>query len=191
MCARTISPSPNAQRPPLTTVTGVHWPQTTSRLRRLSKVRRPSFVGQCSFSRTSRAGAPDKVLLARAHLAFAIFVRCAGGTGRGCGISSERSIRAGRLPAAARLRWLAVVQLCRDLTCRKERSRRRRGLLLARASVVLGAKRFLKKGPPLRRNLYTTSVQSSRLLKAEHARGQPRTPFTLTLTLTPSLTLKL
>ena len=132
--------------PSVATVTGVHWPQTTSRLRRLSKVRRPSFVGQCSFSRTSRAGAPDKVLLARAHLAFAIFVRCAGGTGRGCGISSERSIRAGRLPAAAQLRWLAVVQLCRDLTSRKERSRRRGGLLLARASVVLGAKRFLKKG---------------------------------------------
>ena len=112
--------------PTVAIVTGVHWPQATSRRRRRSKVRRPSFVGQCSFRRTSRAGAPDKVLLARAHLAFATFVRCAGATGRGCGISSERSIRAGRLPAAARLRWLAVVQLCRDLTCRKERRRRRR-----------------------------------------------------------------
>ncbi len=114
----------------MATVTGVHWPPVTSRRRRFSKVRRPAFVGQSCFSRTSRAGAPDKVLLARAHLVFATFVvRCAGGTGRGCGISSERSIRAGRLPAAARLRGLAVVQLCPDLTCRKERSRRPRGLL--------------------------------------------------------------
>ena len=115
----------------MATVTGVHWPPVTSRRRRFSKVRRPAFVGQSCFSRTSRAGAPDKISIGQGPSCLCHIRRqvCGRGTGRGCGISSERSIRAGRLPAAARLRGLAVVQLCPDLTCRKERSRRPRGLL--------------------------------------------------------------